>query len=56
MLKTWKITYQIGTHPARIATCHTDFPVTDEDFQKMISISNGVTQAEIRLVKILRVS
>lgn len=55
MLTTWEITYQIGTSPARIAKCMTDFdtPATDQNFQKMISISRNVKPEQVRLVKIL---
>lgn len=55
MLKTWKITYQIGTNPARVATCLTDdqTPATDTNFQKMIGITRNVAPGAVRLVKII---
>jgi hypothetical protein len=54
MLNTWNVTYQIGTHPARVAKCQTDSdtPATDDNFRRMLAIRNGVTNAKIRLIKI----
>lgn len=58
MLKYWEVTYQIGTHPARVATCVTEGNQSetqlDSDLVKMLAIQNGVTNAKIRLIKVLR--
>lgn len=58
MLKYWNVTYQIGTHPARVTVCITDGNQTtaqlDSDLRKMLAIRNGVTNAKIRLIKVQR--
>lgn len=58
MLKTWNITYQIGTHPARVSKCLTDDDTnaSDDNFRTMLAIRNGVTNAQIRLIKVLQVA
>jgi len=56
MLKTWNVTYQIGTNPARVTPCLTEGDPRqddlDRDLQKMLGIRNGVSADRIRLIKV----